>query len=196
MPRRPDAELVKTSKFRELEFYIMKKRHESVIYADILIDLTNTFKFLEKHNKDKKDDEKLTLFQIFLTAAVRTITLRPKVNRFVAGRRLWQRNRIILSFVVNKEKTEESEEVNAMIEFDPFDTLETVQSIVNKQIYEARHEENPNQKDVDFWGGMPRWVIRFMFWLMNWTDERNMPLNSHRRYAIMVFLFYSTFRFT
>jgi len=154
LPRRPDAELVKTSKFRELEFYIMKKRHESVIYADMQVDLTNTFKFLEKHNKGKKEDEKLTLFQIFLTAAVRTITLRPKVNRFVAGRRLWQRNRIIF----------------------PYDTLETVQSIVNKQIYEARHEENPNQKDVDFWGGMPRWVIRFMFWLMNWTDDRNMPL--------------------
>jgi len=176
LPRRPDAELVKTSKFRELEFYIMKKRHESVIYADMQVDLTNTFKFLEKHNKGKKEDEKLTLFQIFLTATVRTITLRPKVNRFVAGRRLWQRNRIILSFVVNKEKTEESEEINAMIDFDPYDTLETVQSIVNKQIYEARHEENPNQKDVDFWGGMPRWVIRFMFWLMNWTDDRNMPL--------------------
>ncbi|MHA1122632.1 MAG: 2-oxo acid dehydrogenase subunit E2 [Candidatus Heimdallarchaeota archaeon] len=116
MPRRPNAELVKTSKFRELEFYIMKKRHESVIYADMQVDLTNTFKFLEKHNKDKKEDEKLTLFQIFLTAVVRTITLRPKVNRFVAGRRLWQRNRIILSFVVNKEKTEESEEINAMID--------------------------------------------------------------------------------
>lgn len=178
MPRRPDAELVKTSKFRELEFYIMQKRHESVIYADIQIDLTNTFKFLEKYNKDKKDDEKLTLFQIFLTAAVRTITLRPKVNRFVSGRRLWQRNRIILSFVVNKEKTEASEEINAMIEFDPFDTLETVQSIVNKRIYEARHEENPNQKDVDFWGGMPRWIIRFMFWFMRWTDEHNIPVNS------------------
>ncbi|NHJ46263.1 MAG: hypothetical protein FK733_00610 [Asgard group archaeon] len=176
LPRRPDAELVKTSKFRELEFYIMRKRNESIINADMQIDLTNTYKFLEKHNKDKKDEDKFTIFHIFLAAAVRTITLRPKINRFVSGRRLWQRNRIILSFVVNKEKTEASEEVNAMIDFDPFDTLESVQEIVNKRIYEARHEENPNQKDIDFWGGMPRFIIRFMFWLMRWTDERNMPL--------------------
>jgi len=176
MPRRPDAELIKTSKFRELEFYIMKGRNESVIFADMQIDLTNTFKFLDKHNKGRKEEEKFTLFQIFLAAAVRTITLRPKVNRFVSGRRLWQRNRIILSFVVNKEKTEDSEEVNAMIEFDPFDSLESVQKTVNERIFEARHEENPNQKDIDFWGGMPRWVIRFMFWLMRWTDEHNIPL--------------------
>ncbi len=178
MPRRPDAELVKTSKFRELEFYIMKGRNESVIFADIQVDLTNTFKFLEKQNKGKKEEEKLTLFHIFLAAVVRTITLRPKVNRFVSGRRLWQRNRIILSFVVNKEKTEASEEVNAMIEFDPYDTLESIKEIVDNRIFEARHEENPNQKDIDFWGGMPRWIIRFMFWFLRWTDEHNIPINS------------------
>jgi hypothetical protein len=178
MPRRPDAELVKTSKFRELEFHIMHGRNESLINADIQIDLTNTYEFLNKYNKDRNEDEKLTLFHIFLTAVVRTITLRPKSNRFVSGRRLWQRNKINLSFVVNKEKTEEGEEVNAMIEFDPFDTLETIQKTVNDHLNEARHGVNPNEKDIKFFGSLPRWLIRFIFWFVRWMDEHNMPIYS------------------
>ena len=178
MPRRPDAELVKTSKFHELEFYIMPKKNTSEIHYKTQVDLTNTFKFLEKYNKDKDEKDKLTLFQIYLTAGVRTVALRPKINRFVSGRRLWQRNRIIFSFVVNKEKSEDGDEINAMIEFDPFDNLESVKKIVDEHLYEARYGVNPNEKDVQFWGGMPRFIIRFIFWLMRWTDEHNMPIYS------------------
>ncbi len=178
LPRRPDAELVKTSKFHEMEFYIMKRKIDSSIYFKTQIDLTHTFEFLEEYNKNRKDEDKLTLFQIYLTAGVRTMALRPKINRFVAGRRLWQRNQILFAFVVKKEKTEDGEEINAMIEFDPFDTLEIVQKTVAAEIYEARYGVNKNEQDVKFWGAMPRWLIRFIFWLMKWTDDLNMPIYS------------------
>ncbi len=176
LPRRPDAELVKTSKFHEMEFYIMPKKTTSEIFYKTQIDLTNTFRFLEKYNKDKKEEDKLTLFQIYLAAGVRTVALRPKINRFVSGRRLWQRNQIIISFVVNKEKSEDGDEINAMIEFDPFDNLESVQKIVNEHLDEARYGVNPNERDIKFWGAFPRWFIRFIFWFMRWTDEHNMPI--------------------
>jgi hypothetical protein len=178
MPRRPDAELVKTSKFRELEFHIMHGRNESAIYADMQIDLTHTFEFLDEYNKNLDEKDRLTLFHILLAACTRIVTLRPKVNRFVSGRRLWQRNQITFSFVVNKDKSESGEEVNATIEFDPFDTLKTVQKTVNKHLDIARYGENPNEKDIKFYGGLPRWLIRFMFWLVRWTDEHNIPIYS------------------
>ena len=176
MPRRPDAELVKTSKFHELEFYIMRKKLDSTIFSKTQIDLTHTRAFLLEYNKGRDEEDKLTLFQIYLAACVRTVAKRYKINRFVSGRRLWQRNQIILSFVVKKEKTEDGEEVNAMIEFDPYDTLETVQKTVSHHLYESRFGENKNEQDVKFWGSMPRWVIRFIFWLIRWTDEHNFPI--------------------
>lgn len=178
MPRRPDGELVKTSKFRELEFYIMKTRTESAIYFETEVDLTNTNAFLKEYNKNREEEEKLTLFQIILAAGVRTITLRPKLNRFVSGRRLWQRNEIKFNFVAKKEKTEGGEEVNVMVEFDPFDDLEKVRKKVAEHIHEARHGVNPNEKDVKFFGSLPRFVIRFIFWLNRWMDEHNCPIHS------------------
>jgi hypothetical protein len=178
MPRRKDAELVKTSKFRELEFHIMRGINDSVIFYDTQIELDNTFKFLENYNKDEKEEEKLTLFQLFLTACVRTMAIRYKVNRFVSGRRLWQRNRILFSFVVNKDKSEEGEEVNATIEFDPFDTLADVQKRVYEKIYEARNAVNPNQEDIDFFGGLPRFLIRWLFSGIRWLEEHNIHLHG------------------
>ena len=176
MPRRPDGELIKTSKFHELQFHIMRGRTESTIYFDTQVDLTHTIEFVEEYNKNKEDKDKLTLFQIYLAAGARAITLRPKMNRFISGRRLWQRNQIIFSFVVSKDKSEGGEEVNAMIEFDPFDTLETVQKKVYYEIYDAKYGENRNEKDVKMFGSMPRLLIRFIFWFARWMDEHNMPL--------------------
>ncbi len=65
-----------------------------------------------------------------------------------------------------------------MIEFDPFDTLETVQKRVYEHIYEARHGENKNEKDIKFFGALPRWLIRFIFWFVRWMDEHNRPIYS------------------
>ncbi|HUT79932.1 MAG TPA: hypothetical protein VMZ29_01920 [Candidatus Bathyarchaeia archaeon] len=178
MPRRPDAELVKTTKFHELEFHIMHGRTESIIFYDTQIDLTHTLEFLDEYNKSLKEEDQLSLFQLFLTACTRATALRPKINRFVSGRRLWQRNQIIFAFVVNKEKSETSDEVNTMIEFDPFDTLKTVQKRVYEKIYEARYGENPNEKDIKFFGGLPRFIIRFLFWFVRWMDTHNHPIYS------------------
>ena len=55
MPRRPDAELVKTSKFHELEFYIMRKKLDSTIFSKTQIDLTHTRAFLLEYNKSRGD---------------------------------------------------------------------------------------------------------------------------------------------
>ncbi|HUU78822.1 MAG TPA: 2-oxo acid dehydrogenase subunit E2 [candidate division Zixibacteria bacterium] len=178
MPRRQDGELLKTTKFHELEFHIMPKRSESIVYFKTMIDLTYPIKFLEEYNKDRKEEDKVSLFQLYLAAGVRTITLRPKLNRFISGRRLWQRNQIIMSFVVLKNKKEEGEEVIAVIEFDPFDTLDSVQKRIYKHIYEARYGESEQEKIVKMFGALPRFVIRFIAWFLKWTDNHNLRLNK------------------
>ena len=57
--------------------------------------------YLEKINQDETDFP-YTLFHLIVTAILKTITLRPKLNRFVANKLMYQRNFIIASFVVKK----------------------------------------------------------------------------------------------
>lgn len=176
MPRRRDGELVKTTKFHELEFHVMSERSESIVYFRSIIDLTNPIKFLEEYNRNRKEEDKISLFQLYLAAGVRTIALRPKINRFISGHRLWQRNQITLSFVVLKEKKEEGEEAIAVIEFDPFDTLDIVQKRVSKHINEARHSESEQDRLVKMFGALPRFVLKFIAWFLKWTDKHNLRL--------------------
>ena len=51
------------------------------------IDLTNINKYLEKKNADDPE-YKYNLFQIMVTAMLKTITLRPKMNRLPSLKKL------------------------------------------------------------------------------------------------------------
>ncbi|WP_371804362.1 2-oxo acid dehydrogenase subunit E2 [Candidatus Lokiarchaeum ossiferum] len=175
MPKRYDANLVDNiTKFHELEFHIMRGRNESAIYFDLDLDLSKTLPYIEKVNEGK-GKKKITLFHIILGAAVRTLALRPKLNRFVSNRRLWQRNTMTLAFVVKKMLDEDAGSVNAMIDFDPFETLDTISEKIDKHLYEARKtNSNENDKQIEMITKMPRFLIRFIFWLVRWLDERNL----------------------
>ena len=176
MPKRPDATLVKDiTKFHEFEFHIMRGRNESSILVDLDVNLSKTLPYLEKVNKGQ-ESKKLTLFHIILCACVRTIALRPKLNRFVSNRRLWQRNQIIFSFVVKKYLDESADSTTAMISFSPYETLDTISRKVNDHLYRARETSNEGDKQVEFYSKFPRFVIRFLFWFLRWADEHNIVL--------------------
>lgn len=178
MPRRPDATLVRNiTKFHEFEFHIMRGRNESSVLFDLDIDLRNTQAYLDRVNKGLKK-KKLTLFHIILCTCVRTVALRPKLNRFISNRRLWQRNQLILSFVVKKRLDENSDSTNAMISFSPFETLETISKKIDDHLEQARESSNEGDKQIEFYSKLPRFVLRFMFWFLRWADEHNIVLYS------------------
>ena len=138
------------------------------------LDLDNTFAFLDDVNKGR--EEKITLFEVILAGLQRTTIVKPKVNRFIKGRRLWQRNEVSFNFVVKREKTEAGEEINALVRFSPYDTLETASKRIKEAIYHARKGENPNAKDVKLFGSLPRFVMRIIAKSLWFLDNINMPL--------------------
>ncbi|MHA1888489.1 MAG: hypothetical protein DRO88_00460 [Promethearchaeia archaeon] len=176
-PHRPDATLVKgISKYQELAFHIMPRRNDSFALFPMKIDVDNAINYLEKTNVNRSD--KITLFDIILTALAQTLFLRPRANRFVSGGRLWQRNQIKISFVVKREKSDDGEEVNATLYFQPNDTLFSIHDRLHEEVYNARQGENPNAKDVKFFGSMPRWFIKLLIKLVWKLDKMNLPINS------------------
>lgn len=178
MNKRPDGTLVKDiSKFQELAFHIMPDRTNSNALFDLSIDLQHTFAYLEKYN-DKPKGERITLFEIILAALGRAMMLRPKSNRFVQGRRLFQRNELSIMFVVKKQKTEEGEEINAKILFSPYDTLQDVSIRTKKIVSEARSGTSSNAEKIEFFGRLPRWIIRIIAKVLFITNKINCPIYS------------------
>jgi 2-oxoacid dehydrogenases acyltransferase (catalytic domain) len=167
---RPDGVRLKTLPgFRKIFPFLMRTRTESAVYFSKRLAVAPTLSWLERTNAPR--ERKLTLFYIILAAAVRTLALRPEVNRFVAGRRIYQRRTIDLSFVVKRELTEEAAEVTLKLTFDPRSTIDEVAGRVRGAIESARNSATSwDEKLTDFVTSLPRPVLRFVVAVLRWFD--------------------------
>ena len=71
--------------------YLMKNRCDAEVYQEVKIDVTELLKYLEKINKGKEKHERITLFHAVITAMSKTIYNRPLLNRFIQGKRFYDR---------------------------------------------------------------------------------------------------------
>ena len=114
---------------------------------------------------------KYTFFHVILTALVKTVTLRPKLNRFYANENYYQRNKVTAGFVIKKEFSDGSEEAVALLEAKPDATIDTIQQEIYQRVHATRNERKTNTTDnsMDLLNRLPRFlskaVIRFIRWL-------------------------------
>ena len=80
---------------------IYPNRCDNEAYIRETIDLTNMNAYLKKKNESETEFP-YTMFHIIVAGLVKTITLRPKMNRFIANKNFYQRNEVSMSFVVKK----------------------------------------------------------------------------------------------
>jgi len=151
--------LKKLPGFRKMFPFLMRTRAESVIYYSQRVDLRGTLAWLDRVNAGRPD--RVSLFHVILAAGVRTLALRPDANRFVAGRRIYQRRKIELSFIVKRELSEEASETQAKVAFDPpftvFDVAERVHSVVREV---KRSGGSEDEKICDVITSLPRSITR------------------------------------
>ncbi len=125
--RSDGVRLRKLPGFRKMFPYLMRTRTESVIYHSQRLRIGKTLAWLDKANA--AGEKKISLFHVVLAAGVRTLALRPEANRFVAGRRIYQRRTIDLSFVIKRQLNEQAAESTVKITFDPRSTIWAVRTL-------------------------------------------------------------------
>lgn len=164
--------------FTRLMPYLMPDKKGSIIYFQQDLDVTRTLPFIKDFNRSLiKEGTVLTLFEVVLLAASRAIAFRPRLNRFISGYRYWQRNQILLNFVAKKELTDEGEEVNVKIPFEPEDTLRSVAFKVRAFVKAAISEGGlENEKVVSGLMILPHGILKFVVGAMSWLDQHNLML--------------------
>ena len=102
MGNRFDAEYIRnTDAMHFIIPFMYPDRCDNQAFFTFKIDLTNLNEYLKK--KCENDPEyKYNLFQVMVTAMLKTITLRPKMNRFIANKSIYQRNEVSAAFTVKK----------------------------------------------------------------------------------------------
>ena len=76
-------------------------RCDNEAYISERIDLTAINAWLEKENAKPENAEfKYTMFHVLVACLMKTVHLRPKMNRFIANDTMYQRKKVTASFVV------------------------------------------------------------------------------------------------
>jgi len=157
--RSDGVRLRKLPGFRKMFPYLMRTRMESTIYHFQRLRLGKTLAWLDKANE--AGGKRISLFHIVLAAAVRTLALRPEANRFIVGRRIYQRRTIDLSFVVKRELSEEAAETTVKIPFDPRSTIADVVDRVISVVSKTRESSSSRDEETAaIVTKLPRCLIR------------------------------------
>ena len=72
--------------------YLYPNRADNEAFVREKFDLTNLETFLTKKNEGLDHAHRYTIFHAVCAAVVKAVTLRPQMNRFIQGRRLYQRD--------------------------------------------------------------------------------------------------------
>jgi hypothetical protein len=150
--------------------YLMPNRTENEAFILEQIDLTNILNYLEKKNAEQPE-YKYTIFHVITAALAKAITLRPRMNRFIKGRRIYERNELTFAFVVKKKFADEAHEALAFLSFDKDCTIDSVHDRIMKEIYECRSEKLDNSTaGMDSLLKLPRPILKMLIGILNYLD--------------------------
>ncbi|MBQ7898134.1 MAG: 2-oxo acid dehydrogenase subunit E2 [Clostridia bacterium] len=154
---------------------IMPNRTDNEAVMTETIDITALNKYLEKKNYEGIDF-KYTFFHVILAALAKTVVLRPRMNRFYVGPKLFDRKDIIFSFVVKKQFEDDAHEALALVKIEPdsdVSPIEQIYSKVKKFVCSVRRE-NKQDKTSDIMDALvtklPSPILRFVFKVLHWLD--------------------------
>ncbi len=144
-------------------------RCDNEAYISLRVDLTAMNEYLTKVNETETEFP-YTMFHIVVAALIKTITLRPKLNRFIVNSNFYQRNEVSAAFVVKKQFSDKGAEALAFLHGKDEFTLKDVHAYIRSQVTECRSEKvDSSTENMDILNKLPRWLgktaVKFIMWL-------------------------------
>lgn len=170
--RRPDGALVKdASAMRRFMPFVSPRRSESLVYFAQEIDVEAALVFVEAKNADRAEERRMTLFHLVLRAIARALEDRPRMNRFVAGHRLWQRSEVWLTYSAKKRLDDGAPVVTIKRRFEPGETLDAMIDGTLARLREGRGDKrSTSEKEMSLLLRLPVIVVRAILWCVRTLD--------------------------
>lgn len=146
--------------FHVVMMNLFPNRTEAEVYSKEQFDVTELLQWVEERNAGNPALQ-TKAFHVFVAAIAKTLWHREKLNRFVAGRRMYQRNELTFAFVVKRQFSDHAEELLLTMKVDGETTLEDVS---RKILGETREMRESGTSDVDViintFAKLPRFLQR------------------------------------
>jgi len=126
------------------------------------IDLTNINAYLEKKNAGNPEYA-YNLFQVMVTAVLKTITLRSKMNRFIANNTMYLRNEVSAAFTVKKIFTDNGAEALAQVHTKGTETIDDIHDEIFRQVSFCRSDKvDAGTESLNAVAAVPGFLIKLV----------------------------------
>jgi len=156
---RPDGELITgLHPYRRLMTHIMRGRNESVVYFDTFARADKLLDYIEQAN-DKGLEVDIT--HCLVGAAAAGLAMNPKMNRFVMGRRLYQRKTRQVTFSMKRKKLGREAKLSAVkLTMEDHETFRDLVERINGHInVERSGKKTYADKEFDILDKLPRGAL-------------------------------------
>ena len=150
--------------------HLMNKRTDAEVFVNMTFDVTDVLAYLAEKNKGETE-YKATLFHCFIMAVAKTVYFRPLLNRYISGRRFYDRYNISLGFAAKKRFEDHSEETLIVTTAQEDWTLRDVTEKVVGVVHRARDGSAYGlDNTLDILAKMPRPIMMFIMWIFRTLD--------------------------
>ena len=151
---------------------IMPNRADNEAYITVEVDLRPLDAYLAQKNQGRTED-KYTYFHVISAAIAKAFVLRPRMNRFICNKRVYQRRDLTLAFVVKKQFSDKSEEGLAFLSIDNTETMDSYHGKIMSVIHDNRRADvkDTSTGAMDVLNKLPQWLINLIVSTTLWLDK-------------------------
>lgn len=157
--------------YRRLMFFVMRTRNESAVYYDDAIEADGLLAYL-----DASKDSGVDLTHIVVAAMNITLADNPTMNRFVVGRRMYQRKHRELTFSMKRKAMDKKAKIAVVkLQMEDDESFRGLVERINTSITHQRSGEKTHaDKEYQLFDLFPRSGLRFFTWFFHALDYVNL----------------------
>lgn len=147
---------------------LMPTRNEAVVYYEQIIDASAMVAFLD----EPREGPRLTPLHLVVAALGRTLIARPVLDRFVAGRRLWQRKQPSIAFAAKREFADGAALKTIKLPVVADEALTDTAARIHGAVHAGRtRDDRPVDRELALLGKLPGFLLGPIISLARFLDR-------------------------
>ena len=171
--RRRDGTLARVPPYRRIMPYLMRTKGEAMVLFEQRLDLTRALPWLEDWNR--ATGQRATPFHLVLHAVAEVLHQRPNLNRFVAGRRIYDRRGVFLTFAAKKAMRDDAPLATVKRRFAPGEGFAAMVAALATDVSVAR-SDRPSKvdKELSIFLRLPGPLLAAAVATLRWLDRHGL----------------------
>jgi hypothetical protein len=176
LPRkRSDGVLVKGGHpYRQVIPFLMTGRNESIVFYDDQADASKLVDYVARARVAFDTDVDIT--HCLVAALARALADHPQINRFVAGKRLYQRDGATVTFSMKRKRLDRAAKLATVkLHFSGDESFEAICRLINGRVDVERSDTRTyTDRELGLLSRLPRPVLGLGLRVLRWLDYHNL----------------------